>query len=521
MSDSQLRRAAALIKQNRAAEARRIARALLDEDPGNAAAWAILSQAARNPAEALAHLRRAQALARDAQVRAWAEREIARLEGSRRSGRRNLALAGAALAGAVILLLGGSLVVGNSPRTAALPETTEPAPPTHGIHPVAMTLTAWALTPSPTATSTPTPAPTSTPRPTITWAPTRTPRPAVTRAAPAAIAPPPTGIPASIPQATREPTLPRPQAEMSGFALGGQVPNSFANADRMHASGMTWVKLQITWPGVPASTAGQFVQSGHALGFKVLLSITGPRYPESIDFAAYPAYLREVAAYGPDAIEVWNEMNLNTEWPAGQIDPASYVRNMLAPAYRAIKQANPQTAVITGALASTGVHDGVSVWNDEAYLRGMMRAGAARYADCLGFHYNAGATSPHAASGHPADPGEGHYSWYFGPTIDVYRRGAGGALPLCLTEIGYLSGEGYPPLPEDWFWAGGTSAQTQADWLAEAVQMARETGIIRLVIVWNVDFTTWSEDGDPQAGFAIVRPDGSCPACETLRVVMQ
>ena len=25
---------------------------------------------------------------------------------------------------------------------------------------------------------------------------------------------------------------------------------------------------------------------------------------------------------------------------------------------------------------------------------------------------------------------------------------------------------------------------------------------------------------DPQAGYAIIRPDGSCPACDTLRAVM-
>jgi hypothetical protein len=32
-----------------------------------------------------------------------------------------------------------------------------------------------------------------------------------------------------------------------------------------------------------------------------------------------------------------------------------------------------------------------------------------------------------------------------------------------------------------------------------------------------VDFTQYDVSGDPQAGYAMVRPDGSCPACDALR----
>ena len=47
---------------------------------------------------------------------------------------------------------------------------------------------------------------------------------------------------------------------------------------------------------------------------------------------------------------------------------------------------------------------------------------------------------------------------------------------------------------------------------------ATSSGRVRLMIVFNVDFTQYGDD--PQAGYAIVRPDGSCPACDTLRAVM-
>jgi hypothetical protein len=39
-----------------------------------------------------------------------------------------------------------------------------------------------------------------------------------------------------------------------------------------------------------------------------------------------------------------------------------------------------------------------------------------------------------------------------------------------------------------------------------------------MMIVFNVDFTAFG--ADPQAGYAMMRADGSCPACETLRQVM-
>jgi hypothetical protein len=35
------------------------------------------------------------------------------------------------------------------------------------------------------------------------------------------------------------------------------------------------------------------------------------------------------------------------------------------------------------------------------------------------------------------------------------------------------------------------------------------------MIIFNVDFDRYDAE-DPQAGFAIIRPDGSCPACDQI-----
>jgi LysM repeat protein len=330
-------------------------------------------------------------------------------------------------------------------------------------------------------------------------------------------APPPPGPPPP------GPPPPPPPPSGSGMAVGGQT-QTLANPGVMRDTGMSWVKLQHKWaPGDDPSVVAGLVRRGHDEGLKVLISLTGRNtYPaaDSIDFGAFVDFVRGVASLGgdaPDAIEIWNEQNIDFEWPAGQISPASYVNNMLAPAYNAIKGANGNIKVISGALAPTGFDNGHNAWADNRYIQGMGAAGAANYMDCIGIHHNAGATSPSATSGHPAGS---HYSWYFEPTGSLYFNAFGGSRPICFTELGYLSGDGYPAIPPNFAWASGTSVTEQAQWLAEAVSLAGNGGNTDMIIVYNVDFTFYDPNGDPQAGYAIIRPDGSCPACGTLSGVI-
>jgi hypothetical protein len=310
-----------------------------------------------------------------------------------------------------------------------------------------------------------------------------------------------------------------PIGNIGSFELGGQV-DSFRRADLMKRAGMNWVKLQAFAGGDMRGTIGNF----HNAGFKVLLSVKGDigsvmdgGYQDQ-----YAASVAAMAAAGADAIEVWNEPNIDREWPNGQVNGASYTA-LLAKAYRAIKAANPGTLVISAAPAPTGFFAGgcqASGCNDDVFLAQMAAAGAANYMDCVGAHHNAGATSPSATSGHPAAAAF-HYSWYFRPTLDLYYNSFGGARKVCFTELGYLSGEGYPSLQSTapaFAWASNTTVAQQAAWLAEAVSLSVSTGKVRLAIVFNVDFTYYGSD--PQAGYAIIRPGDACPACEALHAVL-
>ncbi len=314
------------------------------------------------------------------------------------------------------------------------------------------------------------------------------------------------------------PAPPLPGSTSGGFALGGHI-SGYGYQNWMQVAGMTWVKQQVVYGlGADPNSYAGMINEAHARGFRILLSVKGHPWELAGDpnyIQNYAGFVGGLAALGADAIEVWNEMNLDREWPAGRIDPNWYTQ-LLAAAYNAIKSRNGGTMVISGAPAPTGAEGAFGlahVWNDDRYIRGMAAAGAARYADCIGVHYNEGIVPPGQRSGDPR--GDNYYTRFFWGMVDTYWGAFGGQRPLCFTELGYLSPEGYGILPGSFSWAQNVSVAQQASWLAQAVSLARSSGRVRMVIVWNVDFTgRWGDD--PMGGYAIVRPDGSCPACQAL-----
>ncbi|MEQ8674380.1 MAG: hypothetical protein RLP44_06970 [Aggregatilineales bacterium] len=325
-----------------------------------------------------------------------------------------------------------------------------------------------------------------------------------------------------------EPELVPPPETVNELPLevGGHVVYfNETTQDLMHEAGMTWVKWQISYSMNDENTLNVIqdrINTTHAAGFQILLSVLGDvNELTELGEDYYPIYaefLGQVAALNPGAIEVWNEMNLEREWPRGRINPQSYV-DMLSQAYTSIKAVNPNVMVITGALAPTGAEGAFGsdrVWNDDRYTQGMVNAGAADYADCIGIHYNEGVIPPNLSGGDPRD--DNYPTRYLPLMLDrVGYPFRNTDIPLCFTELGYLSPDGFDaPLNPNFGWAGGTTVAEQSEWLAQAIQIAADYQRlpVRLLIVWNVDFDRY--DDDPQGGYAIIRPDGSCPACETI-----
>jgi hypothetical protein len=339
----------------------------------------------------------------------------------------------------------------------------------------------------------------------------------------------PTQAPA-LPTATPEPEgiviVPRPNTPNPlPIPVGGQFDTFDEEAaELIRAAGLTWIKWQIPFVVGDFSlitVARDRVNWSHERGFRALLSVKGNKDElaamGTAYYTEYANFVGELALLQPDAIQIWNEQNLDREWPNGQIDPNRYLA-LLRPAYERIKAVDSTIEVITGAPAPTGAEGAFgrdAVWNDDSYYAGMANAGVANYADCIGIHYNEGIIPPSATTGDP----RGEYpTRYLSSMMDRAAfpfRAAN--KPLCFSELGYLSPEGYGELPNGFEWGQDTSVEEQAQWLREAIQIAaaRQNPPVDLLIIFNVNFTRFV-DNDPQGGFAIIRPDGSCPACDAI-----
>jgi hypothetical protein len=309
-----------------------------------------------------------------------------------------------------------------------------------------------------------------------------------------------------------------PPSGGGGFELGGHIRDwGFPYADKMHYAGMNWAKVQVRYP----QDATGIINAAHANGFKIQVSALGPAdMVTQGDFEQKVAnWVAGMAAAGADAIEVWNEPNIDREWQIGHISPQAYT-NLLCTAYGAIKNANAGTAVISAAPSPTGYFGGCSPngCDDQPWLEGLYNAGAVQCMDYIGAHHNGGATRPSASTGHPGDSGGHHHSWYFMPQTRLYYNIFRGTRKLFYTEMGYASQEGVPTFSDQFGWARGITNADQAAWLKEAVQLSISSGTVRCIIIWNIDYVRYGYD--PQDGFAIIRPGGACPACEALHSVL-
>ncbi len=337
---------------------------------------------------------------------------------------------------------------------------------------------------------------------------------------PCPTAPPaPTPAPTQVPAAAVGPIA--GGGAWGAFELGGQVVHGgIPHAGEMKRAGMMWVKLQ-AHEGMDMAPA---INNAHGQGFKILLSVVGDKsnVMNPVYQQQYGSYLATLAAQGADAIEVWNEPNIDREWPTGQVSGQNY-STLLQTVYPMIKGANQNTIVISAAPAPTGYFGGGACGNpqgcdDKPFMEALVAAGGAGYLDCIGIHYNEAIVSPREIG---TDPRDNHYTRYYQTMVNTYAGAFQNARPLCFTELGILSGEGYPDLASTapgFAWAAGNTIAEQAQWLAEAASLAKGSSAVRLMIVFNIDFTAYGSD--PQAGYAIIRADGACPACDTLDGVM-
>ncbi len=300
------------------------------------------------------------------------------------------------------------------------------------------------------------------------------------------------------------------------FEVGGYVQSiDDPLAQQLHKAGFAWIAQSAYVSNQNPPT--DMIAAAHQAGFKILLSVSDN--PDNLLQSDYPDkyadYVAGLAAAGADAIEVWTEPNVKTHWPEGKVDPVSYVK-LLAASFKKIKAANDKTLVISGALnpIPKALESMAGGWSDDRYFAGMAAAKASQNLDCVGVEYFTGAVSPTKNSGDPrgSDP-----TFYFNGVIKRATN-AFKTTPICLTRLGYLSAEGIDKFPDYMAWAKSTTAAKQAQWLAEAATLSIKSGTVRLMIIYHVNLKY--VPAELASGWSIIRPDGTCPACDMLSKVI-
>jgi hypothetical protein len=324
--------------------------------------------------------------------------------------------------------------------------------------------------------------------------------------------------------------------------------------------GLGWVKQQVRWDHF-SGEPGQMDWSGYDVmvaaanerDLKVMLSVVGsPKWartyfddnPEAAppdDMNLFVEFIGEMVDRYKGrihAIEVWNEQNLDREWdtPEG-VDPEAYVE-MLRLSYQAIKSRDPNIIVISGALSPTAGRQvdpnnpNRVIWMDDFdYLDRMIDLNALSYCDCVGAHHNGinmppdvewdeGYNDPTATFRGPFD--NPHHSWSFKSTLWGYHERIQRAkrnTPLCVTEFGWATSEGFDGTPPGFEFANDNTLEEQAEWDVQAFQLMREWGFVHLAFLWNLDYSYKGGIGatDPNAPYSILDLQGAArPAFDAI-----
>jgi hypothetical protein len=225
------------------------------------------------------------------------------------------------------------------------------------------------------------------------------------------------------------------------------------------------------------------------------------------------------------AYKIWNEQNLHYEWGNEPLSAARYVQ-LLCHAYNAIKAADPNAIVVSGALTPTGVNDGSRAIDDVVYLRQMYANGLRGCSNAIGAHPSGFNNPPTVGAGwsNPEEPQfKGHRSFYFRGTMEAYRNvmaAAGDAgKKIWVTEFGWACTENMGAGPAGGYeYAAQNTEAEQAQYLVDAFNMAKRWGWVGPMFVWNLNFAPIAGPADEKSAFCLVRPDWSPrPAYEALR----
>lgn len=308
--------------------------------------------------------------------------------------------------------------------------------------------------------------------------------------------------------------------------------------DTLRTAGVGWQKTLFQWREIEGKGKYQFdwresdriVEASNKAGVKVLARIDfSPawtrqkgewRNARPDTFQDFADFLRVFAdrykagsAHGRvDAIEIWNEPNLEREWgePISQQSAANYVQ-MLKLAYQTVKRVDPSILIVTAGLSPTGWDD-ATARPDDRYLQWMFDAGMKGYYDVLGVHGNGQAPDPVAEPG--SLEGFADASFYFRRVeqLRAIQERNGDSRPMWMLEFGWTSDTVNPRY--SWF---AVTEEKKAENLITAINYARANWPwMDVMTIWTLPDPTWGEDRE-EYWWALANRDGTPrPALDRL-----
>lgn len=302
-------------------------------------------------------------------------------------------------------------------------------------------------------------------------------------------------------------------------------------------AGFNWAKIQLRWEYLQPAPGDENIQWGsidsivntcQAQGVRILFSIvTAPDWarPADTDFsvAGPPANLQDFADFvgkvanrykgRVHAIEVWNEQNLWYEWGGRghKINAAQYV-DLLSRTYQAIKAADPNIVVMSGALTPTGFTDHDTAVDDVLYMREMYQAGLKNWCDVIGAHANvASDNAPDEwISTDDTTTRKWHGSFFFLRFRELYgvmQEYGDGGKQIWFTEFGWASIENVAETPAPGYeYAAQVSEQEHATYLTRAFELVKQSyPYIGVMFVWNLNYN--GAPGDEKSAWSVLYQD--------------
>ncbi|HSH03491.1 MAG TPA: cellulase family glycosylhydrolase [Anaerolineae bacterium] len=350
---------------------------------------------------------------------------------------------------------------------------------------------------------------------------------------PTATMAPPTATPTRVPPLAAE-KIPR---ERIGIQIHLHGEDLEVIRGHLRALNVGWVKVQVSWklyqPGpdryddVRWAELDALVAMAEEEGIEVLLGVAkapewsrgtteadGPPLDYAL-FRAFTTYLAERYAGRVAAYEIWNEMNLRREWTGAPMTVEAFLPLLVAGA-EGIRAGDGEAIVIAGALAPSGVDDGVVAVADVPLLERLLAAGMGTHFDGLGVHPYGWANPPETTVAAPAafvPSHNNHPTFFFAETMGAYRRllaEAGyGDMPLWATEFGWGSFDGFgAAAPVGSEFMNDVDAYQQGAYLLGAFELAPEWGPLGPMVVWNLNFGPLLGPQFSESGYSLLGVDG-------------